>query len=310
MEFHMVCELFFCFILFHKYNIFFCYVSMTGWKGTSKYVLQDQDDFVVSEGTLLVGMLEERSLCLPSNSSFQLTLDDVPLSDDFLDDDFLAQFLGVQEYQIGVLGCNNTNYWNYKREHPDLDANKADDETPVVGRPEDFVVAKSGHVIYIQIGPEGQCEMYVDSLPSQPSIPLPWYLEIVVTVIASMICSGMIIACMYCRGLRPSPKGEDTAHSKLVNNMGGGSSSIMSDEGNISVNVLNYEEEDDHDHDNDSWDGDVRGLSDEKLSSKTDRKNISSALSRNSLSLSSLRRGKSEQKPSKHEYVKFASDAS
>jgi hypothetical protein len=92
--------------------------------------------------------------------------------------------------------------------------------------------------------------------------------------------------------------------------MGGGSSSITTDEGNISVNVLNYEEEDDHDHDDDSWDGDVRGLSDENLSSKTDRKNISSALSRNSLSLSSLRRGKSEQKPTTHEYVKFASDAS
>jgi hypothetical protein len=74
-----------------------------GWKDHSMYLLQsDSDDGSVSvAGTLATGMTDEHTYCLPVGV-FTLKFDSVPKSDDALDDDYLANYFGVEEYGILV----------------------------------------------------------------------------------------------------------------------------------------------------------------------------------------------------------------
>ena len=191
--------------LFHFNNL---YAILSGWKGASKYSIHSNGHLLL-EGTLLVGMLEERSLCLPAMSSYEIVLENVPSSDDFLDDDWVTNFVGVSEYQLGVHGCNNTKYWNKKLSHAGHAKEvESDDEVITIGRKEEVLFVKPGHVIHVQIGSAGKCEMYSDDEDSN-FVLFPWYWELTVTIVASVICSGLIIACLYWRGMRPMGKSED-----------------------------------------------------------------------------------------------------
>ena len=304
----------------------FFFVNL-GWKGTSKYTLQTSDSGssssssmdVVLEGTLLVGMLEERSLCLPTQTSYQVALEAIPLSDDFLDDDWLGGFLGVHEYQLGIVGCNNTKYWEQKLAHGSSEGGD-EEEATTVGRKEDMVLVKAGHVIFIQIGAEGQCEMYVDSLSSETGTPLPWYFELLVTVLAAMCCSGLIIGCIYFRGVRPK-RGE------LLEKVGGSSSEVGSSEhgdpqqqgqgqgqgqwGGLRVpcsdgeeiQMQDYQEEDDEEEEAEDEEED-EGVD---YSPQKGKKKSKGARALSALNLSKLRGVGGGSKPQKHEYVKFAS---
>lgn len=258
-----------------------------GWKGTTKYAVTSEEDgrgVLVSEGTLLVGMLEERLLCLPARSSYEVALEGIPTADDFLDDDYMAGRLGVEEYKIGVLGCNNTKYLG---NHGGKQSGQ-EGEAVVVGEKESFVLAQAGSVIRIQIGTTGRCEMYVE-LPdsSGQEVLLPWYLEVVAAVLLSGVCAGMIIACLYCRGVR-------AADSPLIQVGEKGSSSEEQGKHSLehrAVELYNYHEEDEEDE------------SAEWSEANAQKKGIRAVAKQK---LQKLRPGSTAQK---HNYMQFASSS-
>jgi hypothetical protein len=73
-----------------------------GWSGNSHYVLkQTKGGDATHSGTLATGMLREHRYCLDSGT-YSLYFRGVPTSDDFLDDDYLANYVGKEEYTIYV----------------------------------------------------------------------------------------------------------------------------------------------------------------------------------------------------------------
>lgn len=74
-----------------------------GWKDHSMYSLEsDSDDVTLSvAGTLATGMTDEHNYCVPEGF-YKLRFNSIPESDDALDDDYLANYFGVEEYGIVV----------------------------------------------------------------------------------------------------------------------------------------------------------------------------------------------------------------
>mmetsp|Transcript_14029 Transcript_14029/g.14643 ORF Transcript_14029/g.14643 Transcript_14029/m.14643 type:complete len:1100 (-) Transcript_14029:260-3559(-) len=71
-----------------------------GWDDDTHYTLKQVDGGNTQyKGTLVTGIFRNHPYCL-DDGTWELTLNDVPLSDDFLDDDYLASYFGVEEYAI------------------------------------------------------------------------------------------------------------------------------------------------------------------------------------------------------------------
>jgi hypothetical protein len=71
-----------------------------GWNGNTHYALQKTpDNSVVYEGTLVTGILRRHLYCL-SSGTWRLEFREVPLTDDFFDDDQMAGYFGVEEYEM------------------------------------------------------------------------------------------------------------------------------------------------------------------------------------------------------------------
>ena len=73
-----------------------------GWKDSSMYNLVNVlNESSVQAGTLATGMTSEHIYCL-AEGTYKLDFKSIPSSDDALDDDYLANYFGVEEYQIQV----------------------------------------------------------------------------------------------------------------------------------------------------------------------------------------------------------------
>lgn len=71
-----------------------------GWNDDSHYQLsQTKGGDTEYMGTLATGMIREHKYCL-GDGTYTLAMKDIPKSDDFLDDDYLANYFGVEEYRI------------------------------------------------------------------------------------------------------------------------------------------------------------------------------------------------------------------
>jgi hypothetical protein len=71
-----------------------------GWKDDTHYELtQSSGGDKNYMGTLATGMVREHKYCL-GDGTYTLAIKNVPKNDDFLDDDYLANYFGVEEYAI------------------------------------------------------------------------------------------------------------------------------------------------------------------------------------------------------------------
>jgi hypothetical protein len=84
-----------------------------GWKQGSKYtvsMVMSGMPMTVATGTLVTGVQSEHFVCLsmkmaaPDHYLVQFT--GVPATDDFLDDDYLSSYVGVEEYKLDIAGCD------------------------------------------------------------------------------------------------------------------------------------------------------------------------------------------------------------
>jgi hypothetical protein len=72
-----------------------------GWNGDTHYELEQTDGGDGEyEGTLVTGMVRDQSYCL-SDGTWELSLDNVPKNDDFLDD-YIGNYYGSEEYYLSA----------------------------------------------------------------------------------------------------------------------------------------------------------------------------------------------------------------
>jgi hypothetical protein len=72
-----------------------------GWNGETHYELeQTKGGNGEYEGTLVTGMVRDQSYCL-SDGTWELTLNDLPKNDDFLDD-YIGSYYGSEEYYLSA----------------------------------------------------------------------------------------------------------------------------------------------------------------------------------------------------------------
>lgn len=79
-----------------------------GWKSGSHYEVRGLGK-VLTKGTLTTGVAAFHYLCLPEDGTYTVSVSGVPNNDDFLNDDYLQPYVGVEEYGYFVSGCVATN---------------------------------------------------------------------------------------------------------------------------------------------------------------------------------------------------------
>jgi hypothetical protein len=73
-----------------------------GWNGDTHYQLTQTSGGSLSyKGTLVTGLTREHSYCLP-DGSYEVTMHDVPKTDDFFDDDYMGGYFGAEEYLMEI----------------------------------------------------------------------------------------------------------------------------------------------------------------------------------------------------------------